>query len=97
MADIDIANEKEVLQYALDSGIITVESIKDVVADMKKKEILAQHSQKIWQGLDGNWHTHIIMEDGKRVVRHRKTREELEDYLVDYYNCLLYTSPSPRD
>ena len=55
---------------------------------MKKKEILAQHSQKIWQGLDGNWHTHIIMEDGKRVVRHRKTREELEDYLVDYYKKL---------
>ena len=54
MADIDITNEKEVLQYALDSGIINVESIKDVVADMTKKEILAQHSQKIWQGSDGN-------------------------------------------
>lgn len=86
--NINISDEKELLQYALEKRIIDVESIKDVVADMNKKEILAQHSQTIWQGSDGNWHTHIILEDGKRVVRHRKTREELENYLVDYYKKL---------
>ena len=86
--NINLSDERELLQFALEKRIIDVESIKDVVADMNKKEILAQHSQTIWQGSDGNWHTHIILEDGKRVVRHRKTREELENYLVDYYKKL---------
>lgn len=86
--NINLSDERELLQFALEKRIIDVESIKDVVADMNKKEILAQHSQTIWKGSDGNWHTHIILEDGKRVVRHRKTREELENYLVDYYKKL---------
>ena len=86
--NINLSDERELLQFASEKRIIDVESIKDVVADMNKKEILAQHSQTIWQGSDGNWHTHIILEDGKRVVRHRKTREELENYLVDYYKKL---------
>ena len=86
--NINLSDERELLQFAWEKRIIDVESIKDVVADMNKKEILAQHSQTIWQGSDGNWHTHIILEDGKRVVRHRKTREELENYLVDYYKKL---------
>lgn len=86
--NVNLSDERELLQFAWEKRIIDVESIKDVVADMNKKEILAQHSQTIWQGSDGNWHTHIILEDGKRVVRHRKTREELENYLVDYYKKL---------
>ena len=86
--NINLSDERELLQFALEKRIIDVKSIKDVVADMNKKEILAQHSQTIWQGSDGNWHTHTILEDGKRVVRHRKTREELENYLVDYYKKL---------
>ena len=86
--NINLSDERELLQFALEKRIINVESIKDVVVDMNKKEILEQHPQTIWQGSDGNWHTHIILEDGKRVVRHRKTREELENYLVDYYKKL---------
>lgn len=86
--NVNLSDERELLQFAWEKRIIDVESIKDVVADMNKKEILAQHSQTIWQGSDGNWHTHIILEDGKREVRHRKTREELENYLVDYYKKL---------
>jgi integrase len=56
--------------------------------DMTKKGILEQHTNKIWQGTDGCWHTHIVLDNGKRVVRHRKTREELENYLVEYYKEL---------
>jgi integrase len=83
--NIDFKDNNEVFQYAVDKSIIDLAEIKDAVAQMNKKDILAQHTQTIWQGADGKWHTHVILEDGTRVVRHRKTREELEDYLVDYY------------
>ena len=84
----NIENETDILQYAAESGIINVADIRDAVEQMNKKQMLSLHSQKIWQGKDGCWHTHLIMEDGKRVVRHRKTKEELEDYLVRYYESL---------
>lgn len=86
--NIDLSDEKEVLQYALEKSIINVENIKNVVADMNKKEILAQHKYAIIQGSDGRWSTRIVLEDGTNAVRHRKTREELENYLVDYYKEL---------
>lgn len=65
-----------------------MENIKNVVADMNRKEILAQHKYAIIQGSDGRWSTRIVLEDGTNAVRHRKTREELENYLVDYYKSL---------
>ena len=81
----NIKDEKELLQFALEKRIIDVESIKNVVADMTRKEILAQHKYAIIQGSDGRWSTRIVQEDGTNAVRHRKSREALEDYLVEFY------------
>lgn len=63
--NINISDEKEIFQYALESGIIDIENIKNVVADMTKKEILAQHKYAIVQGSDGRWSTRVPQEDGK--------------------------------
>lgn len=84
----NVSDKKEILQYAVDSGIINLESIKNVVDDMTKKEILAQHKYAIVQGSDGRWSTRVPLDDGTSAVRHRKTREKLEDYLVNYYKEL---------
>ena len=84
----NVSDKKEILQYAVDSGIIILEIIKNVVDDMTKKEILAQHKYAIVQGSDGRWSTRVPLDDGTSAVRHRKTREELEDYLVNYYKEL---------
>ena len=84
----NVSDKKEILQYAVDSGIINLESIKNFVDDMTKKEILAQHKYAIVQGSDGRWSTRVPLDDGTSAVRHRKTREELEDYLVNYYKEL---------
>lgn len=89
--NIDLQDNNEVFQFALENSIINAKVIKEAVAELTKKEILEQHTNKIWQGKDGCWHTHIILDNGKRVVRHRKTREELEDYLVKYYKQLQET------
>ena len=81
----NIKDEKELLQFALEKRIIDVESIKNVVADMTRKEILAQHKYAIIQGSDGRWSTRVVQEDGTNAVRHRKSRGGLEDYLVEFY------------
>ena len=84
----NVSDKKEILQYVVDSGIINLESIKNVVDDMTKKEILAQHKYAIVQGSDGRWSTRVPLDEGTSAVRHRKTREELEAYLVNYYKEL---------
>ena len=48
--NFNIKDEKELLQFALEKRIIDVESIKNVVADMTRKEILAQHNQEHYRG-----------------------------------------------
>ena len=49
-SNYNIKDEKELLQFALEKRIIDVESIKNVVADMTRKEILAQHNQEYYRG-----------------------------------------------
>lgn len=81
----DTENVDEVLQYACDNSIINIDSIKSAVEDMTTKNILAQHKYALTQGSDGRWSTRIVLDNGKTAVRHRKTKEELEKYLVRYY------------
>lgn len=49
-SNYNIKDEKELLQFALDKRTIDVESIQNVVADMTRKEILAQHNQEHYRG-----------------------------------------------
>ena len=49
-SNYNIKDEKELLQFALDKRTIDVESIKNVVADMTRKEIVAQHNQEHYRG-----------------------------------------------
>lgn len=74
----------EVLNIAASCGIIDIHKISAAIEDMKREEAVLKHNHNIWQGSDGMWYTHIY-EDGKRLLRKRKTRRELESFLVDLY------------
>ena len=81
---VDPIIDNNLLQTAAEYGIIDPHKISAAVEDMKRKEVLSQYKINIWQGSDGMWYTHIY-DNGKRYLRKRKTREELEDYLIDLY------------
>ena len=49
-SNYNIKDATELLQFALDKRTIDVESIKNVVADLTRKEILAQHNQEQYRG-----------------------------------------------
>ena len=76
----------EYLKSADTYDIIDMHKLSVFVEEAKmKKKYLDQHSQAIWQDADGAWNTHIKDKDGKRLLRKRKTRKELEDVLVAHY------------
>ena len=76
---------QDVLNEAVSNGILRVDEIAASVERMKRDQLLSQHSREIWQDKNGMFLTYIYDEDGKRKIRRRKTREELEEYLVKHY------------
>ena len=71
------AQNGDILQFIIDNGIINLNDVQNSMEAMKKKELLAKHPYKIWQGKDGEWYTKLVAEDGSKKLRHRRTREEL--------------------
>ena len=82
-----IGEEKrqELVKYALTHDIIDFNDLEMRVEEMRRREFLNQHTTKIWQNEHGQWLTYVRDKDGKRHLRYRSTKEELEDYLVEFY------------
>ncbi|MBD8916779.1 MAG: site-specific integrase, partial [Lachnospiraceae bacterium] len=52
------------MKYGVESGIIDIAYLQNVVAMQKREEFLKKHPYKIWQSKDGKtWKTYIP--DGK--------------------------------
>jgi len=82
-----IANN-DVLQYALENGMIDLAYVREQIEMNKRKEVLEKHPYSIWEGKNGYWYTYIFDPDKKnsrRLIKY-KTRKSLEDKLVQYYS-----------
>jgi len=75
----------DILQYALDNGIIDLQYIQHQIDMDKRKKILERHPYGItYNQKRGRWFTRFDGDNGI-VQRHRATKEELEDVIVEYY------------
>ena len=86
MQDLKNISEDEALRMAVDCGIISMEDISRRVQQMKRQEILSQHTY--WQNKEGLWMTHFPDKKKGRIIRKRKSKEELENLIVEYYENL---------
>ena len=77
----------EALQYALENNIIDSDLISQAYEMKKREEMLALHTNSIWEK-DGKWYTHVGKGRGNRKQVRRSSREKLEDFLFDYYEQL---------
>ncbi|MCQ2609115.1 MAG: site-specific integrase [Bacteroidales bacterium] len=77
-----------VLQYAVENGIIDTDSVLAEINMNERRRFLEQHKNKVWQTDDGKeWKTYLPDEKanrGKRIIR-RTTKSALEDALVEFY------------
>lgn len=80
--------QSELLQFALESGMINLSSIQAEAEDMERRKILQCHTNNIWQGTNGRWYTYL---DDKLIKR--VTKQKLEDFLVEHYRYLLESPP----
>ena len=75
----------ELLQYALDHGMIDLLDVQNQVKMNKREEILSKHPYKIWIGKDGKCRTYLPDEElGRRLVK-RSDEKSVEDEIIRYY------------
>lgn len=74
------------MKYVVDNGMIDLSAIEQQIYMNKKIELVKKkHNQKVWLGKDGRWRTYVIGEDNKRIMKVKKSENDLYDYLFDYY------------
>lgn len=82
-------SKEETLQVALRSGILDIDEISIRIEKMRREEILSNHPYSIWYSeTDNLWKTYLPDSTKKngRVFRKRKTKEEIEDIIVKFYD-----------
>lgn len=81
-----IENEqKNILRYALENDIIDLNHIQSVINMKNDLKILDSHPYKIWCGNNGNWYTYLPDENKKRILKKRRTKEDIENVIISYW------------
>lgn len=82
--------EKEMLNYAIESGILDLGTIQKKIEMNERKKYLDMHKNKVWQSKNGQWNTYVddLSSAEKRRRIKRSTRESIEDAIIEHYkNC----------
>ena len=86
---VDNLTEKELLNYAIENGIIDINTISKKIEMNERKKYLEMHEGKVWQGKDGKWRTYFpdnTCKNGRKTVK-RLTKESVDDAIVDFYKA----------
>ena len=79
--------ELELLNYAIQNGIINLEDTRNKINQMNKKEALEKHNYAIWQGKNGKYYTTLPDSTSSKGTKQimRNSMEKLEDAIVEFY------------
>ena len=78
-------NDNDILQYAIDNGIIDLQYIQQQIDMNKRRKILEAHPYGlIYNEKKGRWYTRFKCDNGV-IQRNRTTKGELEDLVIEFY------------
>ena len=84
---IHINNNFDLLQQAINNGIINLSSVQKQVEMNKREKILSEHPFTIWIGKDEKWRTYLYDEkkkNNRRLIK-RTSKKAIEDAIVEEY------------
>lgn len=85
----EIISDIEILNYALEKGMINKDTVLNDIEAMERKEILSKHPYKItitnYKNGKHVFATYLPLEDGTRLFRRRNSQKELEDVIIAFY------------
>ena len=77
--------ENEMLKYALENGIINIDTIQTKIEMNERLKFLEKHEAKIWQSTDGKWYTYLPDVKNERRLIKRNSEKALKDAIIDFY------------
>lgn len=75
----------EMLKFAMENGMIDMNTIQTQIEMKTTKEYLEQHTYSIWKGNDGYWHTYLPNSDGTRKPIKKKSEKDIKETVVQYW------------
>lgn len=72
--------------------IIDMAYVEELMNKRERARILKSHVYDIYQQKDGRWATYVPNIAKGRVLLRKKSREQLEDEIVEYYKTALFVS-----
>lgn len=78
-------SKMDVLNYAIENGIIDVSYVQEKIESMKKIELLKQHPYKIWKGKDEKWYTYLPDEKRGRILKKRNSETDIQEVVISYW------------
>lgn len=81
---MDNYSEKEILQLAIESGILDIGTIQKQIEMNQRKKYLKMHPYSIWEGKDGYWRTYLPDGNGRKQIK-KKTEKAVNDIVVEYW------------
>lgn len=90
-------NQDILIEELIKRGKLKADDVLATEDDMKKKDVLKVHQQKITQlkTANGRWQTYVKGENGERKKISAMSKERLYEKLYDHYN--LVTVPTVMD
>lgn len=79
--------DRELLNYAIENGIISRDNIQEQIEMNERKRYLEQHNYEIWKGKDERYYTYLPdkhTKSGRKLLK-RTNKSSIEDAIVDYY------------
>lgn len=75
-----------------ENDIMSMAYVREIMNQQERNKILNNHAYDIYEQADGKWATYVPSTDRGRVLKRRKSREELEDCIVEYYKKNMLVS-----
>lgn len=77
--------DSDMLNYAIQNGIIDIDTIQMQVEMNERKKYLKKHPYEIWEGKNGKWYTHVPdKERGRKKVK-RTSEKDIKDFIVEFW------------
>nr|DAR47337.1 MAG TPA: Integrase [Bacteriophage sp.] len=79
--------DRELLNYAIENGIISRDNIQEQIEMNERKRYLEQHNYEIWKGKDERYYTYLPdkhTKSGRKLLK-RTNESSIENAIVDYY------------
>lgn len=81
-------SDKQLLQFALENGIIDIDTIQEKIAMNERRKYLEKHNNKVWKGTNDKWYTYLPTDNNKRKLIKKNTVKEIDDCIVSHYKQL---------